>query len=98
MPSSNFSVSLSGLQQLGSRLTDTANAVSSGAVFPGAAGAEDYEELTSAVDDFEGDWENAVVRLQDKTGGLGQKVSGIGQMMTDHDAQLAESLRPPEGG
>ena len=96
MPSPNLSVSPATLQHLGSRLTETVEAVATGAAFPGAAGAEAYKEITSAVDDFEGDRANTVARLREQTGGLGQKTFGIGRLMGEHDASLAESLRPGE--
>jgi hypothetical protein len=53
-------------------------------------------ETVEAVDDFEGDRANTVARLREQTGGLGQKTFGIGRLMGEHDASLAESLRPGE--
>ncbi len=92
MASSNFSVSLAGLQGLGSELAGIAAVVSSGAVFPPANGAEAYRDVADALGQFTYDWDNAVSRLQDQTVRLGEKVSGIGRLMAYHDASLAASF------
>ena len=89
MASSYFSVSLSGLERLGAQLTGIAAAVESGAVFPPPAGADAYPDITSALGDFEQDWSNAITRLYDKTRGLGEKASAVGELMAGHDASLA---------
>lgn len=92
MASSYFSVSLSGLRRLGAQLTGIAAAVESGAVFPPPAGAEAYQDITSALGDFEQDWSNALARLYDQTRGLGEKASGVGALMADHDDSLAAAF------
>jgi hypothetical protein len=97
MVGSGFRVQLSTLQLLGSRLTQVASTIESGAVFPEATGAEAYSDITSALDQYREDWDNAVVRLQKKIGDWGAKVSVVGTLMGDHDTGLAESLRAPAG-
>jgi hypothetical protein len=93
MASSYFSASIPGVQELGQRLGAVASTVSSGAVFPGANGAEAYEDLTSALADFKQDWDNAVARLEEKTRGLGEKAAAAATTMAEHDAGLAAAYR-----
>jgi hypothetical protein len=75
MASSYFSASIPGVHGLGQRLGEIASTLSSGAVFPGANGAEAYQDLTSALDGFKADWDNAVARLEEQTRGLGEKAA-----------------------
>lgn len=96
--SSYFSVDLPALSSLGSRLDEIGQLVGSSAVFTGAHGAEGYPELTGAVGDFKQDWDNAVSRIQEQVRGWGSKTTALGRLMSDHDEQLARSLRPSDGG
>ncbi|WP_157520871.1 hypothetical protein [Herbidospora daliensis] len=96
MVSSHFSVRLSTLQNLGSQLRDVSETVRFGAVFPEATGAEEYEEITSALKDFREDWDNATQRLVQKTGSWGEKATNIGQLMGEHDQALAAAFRGEE--
>ncbi|MFI0352909.1 hypothetical protein [Actinomadura sp. 9N407] len=93
MASSYFSVRLSTLQHLGSRLQEVGKTVNSGATFGDANGAESYGEINSALGDFKSDWENATKRLVEKTGTWGQKTSAVGQFMGEHDQAIAAALR-----
>ena len=93
MASTYFSASIPGVQGLGQRLGEIAATVSSGAVFPGANGAEAYEDLTSALGDFKQDWDNAVARLEEQTRGLGEKAAAAATTMAEHDAGLAAAYQ-----
>jgi hypothetical protein len=93
MGSAYFSVSIPDVRGLGQRLGEIAATVSSGAVSPGASGAEAYEELVSALADFQRDWDNAVARLEEKTRGLGEKAAAAATTMAEHDAGLAAAFQ-----
>ena len=93
MASSYFSASIPGVQGLGQRLGEIASTVASGAVFPGANGAEAYEDLASALGDFKEDWDNAVARLEEQTRGLGEKAAAAAVTMAEHDAGLAAAYQ-----
>jgi hypothetical protein len=93
MGSAYFSASIPDVRGLGQRLGEIAATVSSGAVFPGASGAEAYEELVSALGDFQRDWDNAVARLEEKTRGLGEKAAAAATTMAEHDAGLAAAFQ-----
>jgi hypothetical protein len=93
MVSAYFSASIPDVHGLGRRLVEIASTVSSGAVFPGANGAEAYEDVTSALGDFREDWDNAVARLEAKTRGLGEKAAAAATTMAEHDAGLAAAYR-----
>lgn len=93
MGSAYVSASIPGLRGLGQRRGEIAATVSSGAVFPGANGAEAYEELVSALGDFKEDWDNAVARLEEQTRGLGEKVAAAATTMAEHDAGLAAAYQ-----
>lgn len=93
-----FRVSISALSHSGTRLTEVADTVKNGRTFPEVHGAEAYGDLSSALDDFKDDWDNAVQRLEDSTRGWGQKLSTISQLKRDHDNELAASYKVDEGG
>jgi hypothetical protein len=93
MGSVYFSASIPDVRGLGQRLGEIAATVSSGAVFPGASGAEGYEEVVSALGDFQEDWDNAVARLEEKTHGLGEKAAAAATTMAEHDAGLAAAFQ-----
>ena len=93
MASAYFSASLPAVHGLGQRLGEIASTVASGAVFPGANGAEAYRELVSALDDFKGDWDNAVARLEEQTRGLGETTTAAATTMAEHDAGLAAAYQ-----
>jgi hypothetical protein len=93
MVSAYFSASILAVHGLGRRLGEIASTVASGAVFPGANGAEAYEDLTSALGDFKADWENAVARLEEKTRGLGETTTAAATTMAEHDAGLAAAYQ-----
>jgi hypothetical protein len=93
MASTYFSASIPDVRGLGQRLGEIASTLSSGAVFPGANGAEAYEELVSALADFQRDWDNAVARLEEKTRGLGEKAAAAATTMAEHDAGLAAAFQ-----
>jgi hypothetical protein len=84
-----FSVELSTLQHLGSRLEEVASTVKAGATFPHAEGAEAYSELSGAVGDFKDDWDNGVARLEEKVRGWGQKAKALSSLMAEHDSSMA---------
>ena len=93
MASAYFSASIPDVQSLGQRLGEIASTVASGAVFPGANGAEAYGDLVSALGDFKDDWDNAVARLEEQTRGLGEKVAAAATTMAEHDAGLAAAYQ-----
>ncbi len=98
MSSSYFSVELSTLTHLGSRLEEIAGTVRSGATFTAAHGAEAYGEVTSAVADYKSDWDNAVQRIETKVRGWGGITKSVGLMMHEHDQSLADSWRGKGSG
>ena len=93
MLSTYFSASIPDLRGLGQRLGEIASTVSSGAAFPGATGAEAYEELVSALGDFKADWDNAIARLEEKARVLGEKTTAAATTMAEHDAGLAAAYQ-----
>ena len=93
MASAYFSASIPAVHGLGQRLGEIASTVASGAVFPGADGAEAYGELVSALGDFKGDWDNAVARLEEKTRGVGEITTAAATTMAEHDAGLAAAYQ-----
>jgi hypothetical protein len=93
MASAYFSASIPDVQSLGQRLGEIAATVSSGAVFPGANGAEPYGDLVSALGNFKDDWDNAVARLEEQTRGLGEKTAAAATTMAEHDAGLAAAYQ-----
>ena len=93
MASAYFSASIPAVHGLGQRLGEIASTVASGAVFPGADGAEAYGELVSALGDFKGDWDNAVARPEEKTRGLGEITTAAATTMAEHDAGLAAAYQ-----
>jgi hypothetical protein len=93
-----FRVSLGNLEHGGTRLTDIADTVKNGHTFPRINGAEGYRDLSSALGDFEDDWDNAVERLEDSTRTWGQKLSTIAKLMRDHDNELAASYNVSDEG
>ena len=93
MASAYFSASIPAVHGLGQRLGEIASTVASGAVFPGANGAEAYGDLASALDDFRGDWDNAVARLEEQTRGLGETTTAAATTMAEHDAGLAAAYQ-----
>jgi hypothetical protein len=93
MASAYFSASIPAVHGLGQRLGEIASTVASGAVFPGANGAEAYGDLVSALGDFKGDWDNAVARLEEQTRGLGEVTTAAATTMAEHDAGLAAAYQ-----
>ena len=93
MASAYFSASIPAVHGLGQRLGEIASTVASGAVFPGANWAEAYGDLVSALDDFKGDWDNAVARLEEQTRGLGETTTAAATTMAEHDAGLAAAFQ-----
>jgi hypothetical protein len=93
MASAYFSASIPDVQRLGQRLGEIASTVASGAVFPGANGAEAYGDLVSALGDFKDDWDNAVARLEEQTRGLGEATTAAATTMAEHDAGLAAAYQ-----
>jgi hypothetical protein len=93
MASAYFSASIPDVQSLGQRLGEIASTVASGAVFPGANGAEAYGDLVSALGDFKDDWDNAVARLEATTRVLGEKAAAAATTMAEHDAGLAAAYQ-----
>jgi hypothetical protein len=93
MASAYFSASIPAVHGLGQRLGEIASTVASGAVFPGANGAEAYGELVSALGDFKDDWDNAVARLEEQTRGLGEATTAAATTMAEHDAGLAAAYQ-----
>ena len=93
MASAYFSASIPDVRGLGQRLGEIASTVSSGAVFPGATGAEAYQDLVSALGDFKDDWDNAVARLEEQTRGLGETTAAAATAMAEHDAGLAAAYQ-----
>ena len=93
MASAYFSASIPAVHGLGQRLGEIASTVASGAVFPGANWAEAYGDLVSALDDFKGDWDNAVARLEEQTRGLGETTTAAATTMAEHDAGVAAAYQ-----
>ena len=93
MASAYFSASIPAVHGLGQRLGEIASTVASGAVFPGANGAEAYRDLVAALDDFKDDWDNAVARLEEQTRGLGEATTAAATTMAEHDAGLAAAYQ-----
>jgi hypothetical protein len=93
MASTYFSASIPDVRGLGQLLGEIASTVSSGAVLPGADGAEAYEDLVSALGEFKDDWDNAIARLEEKTRVLGEKTAAAATTMAEHDAGLAAAYQ-----
>ncbi len=93
MASAYFSASIPAVHGLGQRLGEIASAVTSGALFPGANGAEAYGDLVAALGDFKDDWDNAVARLEEQTRGLGETTTAAATTMAEHDAGLAAAYQ-----
>ncbi len=93
MASAYFSASIPAVHGLGQRLGEIASTVASGALFPGANGAEAYGDLVAALGDFKDDWDNAVARLEEQTRGLGEKTTAAATTMAEHDAGLAAAYQ-----
>ncbi len=93
MASAYFSASIPAVHGLGQRLGEIASTVASGALFPGANGAEAYGDLVAALGDFKDDWDNAVARLEEQTRGLGEKAAAAATTMAEHDAGLAAAYQ-----
>lgn len=89
MASTYFSADLGAIAAAGSGLQSISSTVRSGAQFGPAAGAEDYPEVTGAVEDFRGQWDNAVSHLTNSIGALGTTTNTIGALMRQHDEALA---------
>ena len=93
MASAYFSASIPAVHGLGQRLGEIASTVASGAVFPGANGAEAYRDLVAALGDFKDDWDNAVARLEEQTRGLGETTTAAATTMAEPDAGLAAAYQ-----
>jgi hypothetical protein len=93
MASAYFSAPIPAVHGLGQRLGEIASTIASGAVFPGANGAEAYGDLVSALGDFKDDWDNAVARLEEQTRGLGEATTAAATTMAEHDAGLAAAYQ-----
>jgi hypothetical protein len=97
MATGRIGVSLSELQRIAAQLDETAAWLSSGTVLAGAPGAEPYDEVISAIGEFDEDWERAMTHLRDATADLGAKVAATGQLVAEHDTAAAESVRKLTG-
>jgi hypothetical protein len=97
MATGRIGVSFSELQHIAAQLTETAAWLSSGTVLAGAPGAEPYDEVISAIGEFDEDWDHAMTHLRDATADLGEKVTKAGQLVAEHDTASATDVRALTG-
>jgi hypothetical protein len=97
MATGRIGVSYSELQHIAAQLTETAAWLSSGTALVGAPGAEPYDEVISAIGEFDQDWDHAMTHLRDATAELGEKVTEAGQLLAEHDTAAAASVRALTG-
>jgi hypothetical protein len=93
MTGASFGVSFADLQRISLQLTETAAWLATGAVLAGAPGAEPYDQIVSAIGEFDEDWGHAITRLWDETGALGEGVAETSRRVAEHDIEAATSIQ-----
>lgn len=97
MATGRMGVSFSELRQIEARLSGTAAWIPAGTVLAGASGAEPYDEVISAIRQFDEDWDHAITHLRDATADLGERVAKAGQLVAEHDDGAAATIRALSG-
>lgn len=58
--------------------------------------SDDQSDINGKIGDFRGEWEASVNKLKENIGGFGELSTGIGDMVSQFDAEIAKALKPSE--